>query len=118
MTGEILEASNLFTLSFNPLEYGLERAIRKSALLTTFFIVFVSTAKTFGAEIKGIAEWFVDACEDISTGHEDLRITSAYDESIEDNRVSYPFKSSAACPGMGSNEDWFGRHDFCVPRSR
>lgn len=77
----ILEASNLFYPSFNPLEYGFESARRESALLTSFAIVFVSAAETFRAEVEGITKWFVDACKDILAGHEDLFDASATGES-------------------------------------
>lgn len=64
--------SNLFALSFNSLEYGLECAIGKAAFLTSFLIILISNAHSLGSEVKSVPEWFVNACQNVSTGHEDL----------------------------------------------
>jgi hypothetical protein len=64
--------SNLFALSFNPLEDGFISAGRKATLLASLLIVLVSCTEPLRPKVKGVSKGLVDTVEDISTSHEHL----------------------------------------------
>lgn len=63
---------NLFSLFFNPLEYGLKGTALKAALLAGFVVIFVSGTQSLRPKVEGISEWFVNAGQDVATGHKNL----------------------------------------------
>lgn len=78
--------SNLFAFSLNPLEYGLEGALRKSSLLASILIILVSGAESLGSEVERITKWLMNAGQDISACHEDLMQELAIETPIGDEK--------------------------------
>ena len=70
--GKIQRVTYLFALTINAIENSLISRLGETRLLPRLLVVLVASAETFGAEVEGIAERLVDACEGVVAGHEDL----------------------------------------------
>jgi len=66
----------VFAFTVNTIEDRLVSRLSEPRLLPRLLIVLVSVTETFGTEVESIAEGFVDACESVVAGHEDLGIGS------------------------------------------
>jgi hypothetical protein len=64
----------LFAFTVNTIENSLVSRVGESRLLSGLLVAFVTSTETFGAEVEGITERLVDACEGLAAGHEDLCI--------------------------------------------
>ena len=58
----------------NTIENRLVSRLCESGLLPRLLVVLVTSTETLGAEVEGITERLVDACEGLAAGHEDLYI--------------------------------------------
>lgn len=87
------DRSDLGSLSFNLIQDGLVGRVTEARIQSFFLIMLISVAQPFRTKIKGVAEWFVDALKDITTGHEDLIIFN------RNNNDQYPIQT------VGERED-------------
>jgi hypothetical protein len=70
--GRLERESNLFALPFNSLEYCLECAVGKAAVLASFLIILISNAHSLWTEVESIPERLVNAIQNITASHENL----------------------------------------------
>jgi cell shape-determining protein MreC len=81
--------THLFALVCNIVKDGLECRVFKATVGASLLIFLISIAKSFGAKVKSIAKWLVDALQRVSLSHEDLvmGIVSLVAEEEEEKEV-------------------------------
>lgn len=57
---------------------GLVSRLGETRLLSRLLVVLITRTETFRAEVEGIAERLVNACEAVAAGHEDLGVLVSY----------------------------------------
>jgi hypothetical protein len=111
--GRLERKSNLFALPFNILEYCLECAVGKVAVLASFLIILIPTAHSLWTEVESIPERLVNAIQNITASHENLGTEISHLQAnwkvVNETR---PLECRAACSWMRSHKNWLGRHGF------
>ena len=109
------QKSHLSSLAVDAVEDGLEGRIRKAGLGARLFVAFETAAHALRAVVEGVAEGLMDGLQTFATGHEDL-VSDVSSRVWEEKSVgprsffgdnTYALEGGRACPGMGSDEDWF-----------
>jgi hypothetical protein len=62
----------LSALPLNAVHDSLEGGIGEPTLRASIFVVFESSAESFGSVVEGISKRFVDRLDGLAAGHEDL----------------------------------------------
>jgi len=109
------QKSHLSSLAVDAVEDGLEGRIRKAGLGARLFVSFETAAHALRAVVEGVAEGLMDGLQTFATGHKDLvsDVSSrVWEEKSAGTRSffgdnTYTLEGGRACPGMGSDEDWF-----------
>lgn len=79
----------LFALLVNAIENRLISRLCESRLLPRLLVVLITGTETLGAEVEGITERLVDACEGLTAGHEDLCIWLVF-SSVRRSQIKCP----------------------------